>query len=446
MDDSAHMPKPEGEEETTKPEITAPTFSGWLTKEGAVWRTWRRRWFVLQAPYLRYYKHEGDKEPVGTIDLQNSGHIRGVQYKKTKYAFQIQTPSRTYYMYGDSVDDRDKWVDALNNALSILHPETFKSAVQFTDFELQKLVQKFDDNEKIVQAKLRDDDSKYLVRVIDRKDEAACAWVEKYAAELIVLQRFDHPFVRNLKYFFQLPEKFWFVSEAVSGMKLSVVLHRGGALPFELVRFLGAEICLALEHIHAAGFMYPMLSPESVIVTDDGHACFVPNGKITETCRKNYRAPELYCGAEYTQAHDWWCFGCLLFELATAKPPFRGDSEEEMKYSVNNDPVALPSTIPQDGKNLIAKLLDRRPDKRLTDSGLIKRHDFFHSIDLELVYKKKFKPPVDVASLTSVLTNPQLAAMTPDKGSKDSIDSAFAGFTFVADIQENNAPIPIEGP
>jgi len=424
---------------TAKTESGGPSKKGWLTKEGGVWKTWRKRWFVLESPSLKYFKHEGDKEPAGTIDLKSCGHIRGVQYKKSKFTFQVQTPSRTYYMCGENADDRDKWVEALNSALADLHSVTFKRAVQFSDFELVKLIEKMDDNEKIVQARLHDDESSvFRMRIVDRKDEETSAWIDKSAAEIMILQKFDHPFVETLRHFFQTPDKYCFVSDDVPGMRLSLMLRRGGALPFELVRFLAAEICLGLEHIHNAGLLFPMLSPESVIVTPDGHACLMfSSSKLLSSCRKDYRAPELYVSAAYSAAQDWWCYGCLLFELLMATPPFRSGSEAEMKCSVDYDPAVLSAAIPQDGKNFIGKLLEKRLDKRLTDSSVIKRQDIFHSIDLEQLYKKQLKPPVDVNALTVVLTNTGILPVTPHSG--ESTDSAFSGFTYVAADAQDNA-------
>lgn len=33
--------------------------SGWLTKEGGGWKSWKRRWFVLDGNRLTYHKKEG---------------------------------------------------------------------------------------------------------------------------------------------------------------------------------------------------------------------------------------------------------------------------------------------------------------------------------------------------------------------------------------------------
>ena len=76
--------------------------SGWVTKQGGGWKSWKRRLFVLEGEgkHLYYFKKEGDPKSAaqGFINLESAGHIRAVDYRGKKNVFQIQTPSRTYYV------------------------------------------------------------------------------------------------------------------------------------------------------------------------------------------------------------------------------------------------------------------------------------------------------------------------------------------------------------
>ncbi|EGC32816.1 hypothetical protein DICPUDRAFT_8073, partial [Dictyostelium purpureum] len=44
---------------------------GWLTKQGGRIKTWKKRWFILTANCLLYYKTPQDQEPCGIIPLEN---------------------------------------------------------------------------------------------------------------------------------------------------------------------------------------------------------------------------------------------------------------------------------------------------------------------------------------------------------------------------------------
>ena len=102
------------------------------------------------------------------IKLESSGHIRGVEYRGKKNIFQIQTPSRTYFMAADNSTDRDAWVDVLNQALVELHPAVLKPAVGVQDFELLKLVGKGSFG-KVMQVKFRQTGEVFAMKVLSKQ-------------------------------------------------------------------------------------------------------------------------------------------------------------------------------------------------------------------------------------------------------------------------------------
>lgn len=36
-----------------------------------------------------------------------------------------------------------------------------------------------------------------------------------------------------------------------------------------------------------------------------------------------YMAPEILKGDGYTKCVDWWCLGCLIYEMLLGIPPFK---------------------------------------------------------------------------------------------------------------------------
>ena len=82
-----------------------------------------------------------------------------------------------------------------------------------------------------------------------------------------------------------------------------------------------------------------------------------------------YIAPEVLRGS-YTTQCDNWSMGVVLFIMLSGKPPFGGKSNKEIidnvlrgTYSFSN-PVW--ENISDVAKDLIAKLLERQADERLT--------------------------------------------------------------------------------
>jgi cytohesin len=48
-----------------------PDKEGWLWKQGGRYKSWKRRWFILNDNCLYYFEYTTDKEPRGIIPLEN---------------------------------------------------------------------------------------------------------------------------------------------------------------------------------------------------------------------------------------------------------------------------------------------------------------------------------------------------------------------------------------
>ena len=115
--------------------------AGWLYKEGDVWKTWKRRWFVLSAQLLYYYADREAQQPKGIIVLEGS-EVRLSSRTERPWLFDIYREeesgegggkaaaaagaggeaeggrrSRVYYLQADSQQERDAWMSALRNNL-----------------------------------------------------------------------------------------------------------------------------------------------------------------------------------------------------------------------------------------------------------------------------------------------------------------------------------------
>ena len=60
--------------------------------QGGSWKTWKRRWFVLNDRCLYYFQHTAENVPKGIIPLENV-RVRAVEDgskdSKTEWAFEI---------------------------------------------------------------------------------------------------------------------------------------------------------------------------------------------------------------------------------------------------------------------------------------------------------------------------------------------------------------------
>ena len=98
----------------------------------------------------------------------------------------------------------------------------------------------------------------------------------------------------------------------------------------------------------------------------------------TQTGTPYYIAPEIWKDKPYDYKCDIWSLGCIIYEICTSRPPFRGTSLAELGNNILRGYYLPFSGFSNDIKHLIAKMLIVDPNKRasineLLNSEIIKR-------------------------------------------------------------------------
>lgn len=56
-----------------------------------------------------------------------------------------------------------------------------------------------------------------------------------------------------------------------------------------------------------------------------------------------YLAPEVIKKEGHGKAVDWWCIGCIIYEMLTGYPPFRNQNRMELFEEIVYKNVELPN-------------------------------------------------------------------------------------------------------
>ena len=91
----------------------------------------------------------------------------------------------------------------------------------------------------------------------------------------------------------------------------------------------------------------------------------------TQTGTPFYLAPEVWKDLPYDYKCDIWSVGCIIYELCTSRPPFRGTSLKELGRNVINGYYLPISGFSNDIKEIIAKMLIVDPKRRASADELL---------------------------------------------------------------------------
>ena len=287
----------------------------------------------------------------------------------------------------------------------------------YEDFEIKSVIGRGSVG-KILLAKYIKDGKYYAIKSM-RKDQIISEGIaDNILVEKNILIKSQCEFILKLSFFFQTPERIYYVTPFIKGGDLYHKLKSEIFFKEDLVRFYTAQIAVALQYLHNLEITYRDLKPENILLDEDGYIklCDFGSSVIIRGTEKvknfagspEYAAPEIITYSGHNFMCDWWSLGILIYELLYGNTPFFNMDKTRMYDLINTGAISFPKFIQiegeekprnykvsEDAKNIISKFLEKDPGTRLGRKGLdeIKKHPFFSGINFDDLNKKKIKPP-----------------------------------------------------
>ena len=221
-----------------------------------------------------------------------------------------------------------------------------------------------------------------------------------------IVQKLNFEFLIGCCACFQTEERIYFIMNLIEGENFSDYLLNNNSTEENQIKFFGAIIGLTLEYLHKNGIAYRNIRPNDIIIQKDGYLK-ISDFKISNLfhIKSNcciykesieYIPPEELIIKKNTGIGDWWVFGIILYELFFGIPPFFSDDEKKLRELIEKSELRFPkdSKASKSAKDLISKLLNKNPEKRLgymKDFDDIKNHEFFKGFNFGDILNKKMK-------------------------------------------------------
>jgi len=204
-------------------------------------------------------------------------------------------------------------------------------------------------------------------------------FVQRFRHEASAAANLSHPGIVNIYDYGVEAGTYYIVMEFVRGTDLKQVVKQRGALdPIKVAEY-GAQACAALTVAHGYGIIHRDIKPQNIVLTPDGaikvmdfgiaravDSDSTQTGSVLGTAQ--YVSPEQAQGKKLGPESDLYSLGVVLYELATGRLPFEGETPVSVALRHVNDVAAPPRSvnpdIPPALEAVILRAMEKDPTKR----------------------------------------------------------------------------------
>jgi len=231
---------------------------------------------------------------------------------------------------------------------------------------------------------------------------------ERMLREARAASALSHPNICTVYDIGEEDGKFFIAMEFLDGSNLRDLVHRG-PLPVDRLLAIASDVADALQAAHAQGIIHRDIKLANIIVTNSGRAKILDFGLAKKTVDRRaalvgagsgsaasatssldmtsglaalgtaaYMSPEQALGKPLDERTDLFSFGIVLYEMATGKAPFTGDTTGVLFLSIVQEtpeaPRELNPDVPEELQRIIARCLEKKREARYQSASEV-HHD-----------------------------------------------------------------------
>ena len=204
---------------------------------------------------------------------------------------------------------------------------------------------------------------------------------KRFRREAKAAAALDHPNICTVYEIGQAEDQHFISMAFLEGRTLSKKIADG---PLKLPEALSIAMQMAegLEAAHEKGIVHRDIKPDNVMLMkgsrglvklmDFGLAQLAQSSKLTREGTTLgtpiYMSPEQALGESTDKRADVWALGIVLYEMVAGRPPFQGEVDQAVIYSIANEPheplTAVRTGVPKELERIVDKCLTKEADER----------------------------------------------------------------------------------
>ncbi|OHT17115.1 CAMK family protein kinase [Tritrichomonas foetus] len=204
--------------------------------------------------------------------------------------------------------------------------------------------------------------------------------------EISIMKRAMHQYIVELFEIIDTDDYVYLVMELVQNGSIKSLLVPNQPMSEEKCRKIFSQVIVAVGYLHNnLNIIHRDLKAENILFDKNENIRLIDFGLSTSSqpevlrtaCGSPaYAAPEIILHDNYTQSADIWSIGILLYLMSTGKLPFDTSSVTKLLNYIVTSPIEIPTTLSSDLQNLISRILQKNPEKRITIEEMM-RHPWF---------------------------------------------------------------------
>ena len=215
----------------------------------------------------------------------------------------------------------------------------------------------------------------------------------RFEREIKILKMLHHRNIVQLYSVIQNSTTIYLVMEYAEGEELFDYINNKKKLSeIEACKFY-QQLISGIEYLSKVRVVHRDLKPENLLldhkhtlkIVDFGLSNVYPNnndGLLTTACGSPcYAAPEMILGKQYSGVSvDIWSSGIVLYAMLCGYLPFEEKNNDVLYKKITKGEFVTPFSLSDSAKNIIRKILNVNPERRLTIAE-IKAHEWFNIVN-----------------------------------------------------------------